>query len=125
VRINNCAPRPLTVNTQTLQEHPLLVERFLRRVLQVGQWAKNNPAEAVTQIAQETNWTEPWVRFAYGPQVHESLGVDLDDKAIWGLGVFKDFLFREGFLQSDFNLNDWIDPQPLQKIQTRQEALAA
>jgi ABC-type nitrate/sulfonate/bicarbonate transport system substrate-binding protein len=125
VRINNCAPRPLTVNASTLREHPGLVQRFLKRVVEVGEWARKNPSEAVTQIAQETNWTEPWVRFAYGDRVHESLGVDLSEKSIKGLTVFKDFLFQHGFLKADFSVQDWIDPQVLERVFTEREALAA
>ncbi len=117
VRINNCAPRPLTVNASTLRDHPDLVDRFLRRVVEVGTWTRNNPDEAVRQIAQETNWTEPWVRFAYGPAVHEHLGVDLSERSVWGLTVFKDFLAANGFLRHDFSITDWIDPAPLQRLQ--------
>lgn len=125
VRINNCAPRPLTVNAATLAEHPDLVRRFLRRVTDVGHWARRHPAEAVRQIAIETNWTEPWVRFAYGGQVHESLGVDLSERSVWGLQVFKDFLWAQGFLKADFPLEDWIDPAPLASLQDARELAAA
>ena len=125
VRINNCAPRPLTVNTSTLKEHPELVRRFLKRVVEVGSWARQNPSAALTQIAAETNWTAPWVRFAYGDNVHESLGVDLSEHSIWGLTVFKDFLLHHGFLNADFNIRDWIDPAPLQSLQPQTELIAA
>lgn len=116
VRINNCSPRPLTVNAATLRDYPEVVSRFLSRVVQVGDWARQHPAEAVTQIARETNWTESWVRFAYGEQAHEHLGVDLSEHSIWGLNVFKDFLLKWGFLKQDFNIQDWIDPQPLNAL---------
>lgn len=125
VRINNCAPRPLTVNGATLREHPALVRRFLRRVLEVGTWARQHPAAALTQVAAETNWTEPWVRFAYGEQVHEHLGVDLSERSVWGLTVFKDFLFQHGFLKADFDVRDWIDPAPLASLQREPELAAA
>lgn len=122
VRINNCAPRPLTINGATLREHPDLVRRFLARVVEVGRWARAHPAQAVSQIAAETNWTEPWVRFAYGDQVHQHLDVDLAEHSVQGLTVFKDFLLAEGFLAGDFSIADWIDPVPLRDVQ---QALAA
>lgn len=116
VRINNCAPRPLTINGSTLREHPDLVSRFLQRVVEVGRWARAHPAEAVRQIAQETNWTEPWVRFAYGEKVHEHLDVDLSERSVWGLTVFKDFLLANGFLKDDFSVSDWLAPEPLNAL---------
>lgn len=122
--VNNSTPRPLTVNAQTLRKHPDLVQRFLARVKDVGVWARQTPPEAVIrQIAEETNWTESWVRFAYGDAVQQSLGIDLSERSIAGLEVFKDFLLAWGFIQNDFSIRDWIDPQPLatlgQSIQAR------
>jgi hypothetical protein len=45
--------------------------------------------------------------------VHERLGVDLDPASVRGLGIFKDFLHRWGFLAQDFDLASWLDPAPL------------
>lgn len=119
VRINNCTPRPLTVNAATLREYPEIVDRFLARVVTVGEWARNHPAEALTQIARETNWTEAWVRFAYGADAHTHLGVDLAERSIWGLNVFKDFLLKWDFLKADFDVNQWIDRDPLARLASK------
>ena len=119
VRINNCAPRPLTVNASTLRDHPDLVRRFLARVVGVGQWARHHPAEAVTEIARETGWTENWVRFAYGDKVHQHLGTDLSESSIAGLEEFKNFLLKWNFLAANFDLRSWIDPQPLADLEQR------
>lgn len=124
-RINNCSPRPLTVNQATLTEHPELVRRFLARVLEVGDWARQHPAEALTQVAKETNWTESWVRFAYGDKIHEHLGVDLSEKSVAGLNEYKNFLLQWGFIQADFDINDWIDPAPLASLLGEQALQAA
>jgi len=120
VHINNATPRPLTINTATLEQHPQLVERFMRRVVEVDTWARRHPDETVTQIARETNWTEAWVRFAYGDKVHEHLAVNLDEKSIHALNDFKDFLLKWNFIAADFSLQDWIDPRPLTAVLGRQ-----
>jgi len=122
VRINNCTPRPLTINGASLREVPDLVDRFLRRVVEVGAWARQHPAEALTQIARETNWTESWVKLAYGDRAHEHLDVNLEPASIEGLETFKDFLFVHGFLKQDFAIDDWIDPRPLARVR---EAIAS
>ncbi|MBB3224014.1 ABC transporter substrate-binding protein [Pseudoduganella umbonata] len=113
VHVNNSTPRPLTINAATLRQHPELVGRFLQRVADVDAWARANPALALTRIARETNWTESWVRRAYGDTVHQSLGVDLSDTSVRGLTLFKDFLLQWGFIANDFSIADWIDPAPL------------
>ncbi len=114
VRINNCTPRPLTVNAATLREHPSLVERFLARLVHVGAWARKNPAEALALVARDTNWTESWVSFAYGDKLHEHLDVNLEPSSLRGLRTFKEFLRDEGFLAADFDFDAWIDPAPLE-----------
>lgn len=125
VRINNCTPRPLTVNGETLKQYPEIVDRFLSRMVSVGEWARRHPAEAVAQVARETGWTEEWVKFAYGDKVHQHLGVDLSEKSVSGLKEFKDFLLKWDFLAGDFDIGDWIDPRPLAEIERRSRQQAA
>jgi ABC-type nitrate/sulfonate/bicarbonate transport system substrate-binding protein len=116
VRVNNCTPRPLTVNTLTLQQHPDLVRRFLGSIASVDSWARRNPGQALTHIARETNWSEAWVRFAYGDQLHEKLGVNLDDASLTALDQFKRYLLEWDFIKQDFDLAAWVDPAPLQSL---------
>ena len=116
VRVNNCTPRPLTVNALTLQQHPDLVRRFLGSIASVDSWARRNPGQALTHIARETNWSESWVRFAYGDKLHEKLGVNLDDHALTALEQFKRYLLQWDFIQRDFDLAAWIDPEPLRSL---------
>ncbi len=117
VRINYCTPRPLTVNSATLRDHPQLVQRLLSRVVEAGRWAKSHPAEAVAQIARDTGWAEHWVRFAYGNEVHRHLETTLNEQSIRGLESFKNFLLQWGFIEADFSIDSWIDPEPLHAIQ--------
>lgn len=116
VHVNNSTPRPLTINAATLNEHPELVRRFLKQIAEADVWARRNPEQTLAAISRETNWTEAWVRFAYGDKIHESLGVDLLEKSVKGLNLFKDFLLKWGFINRDFNVQDWIDPQPLRSL---------
>jgi len=116
VRINNGTPRPLTVNGQLLDRHPQLVRALLAQVLHAGDWARREPAGALTLISRETGWAEPWIRHAYGETLQERLRVDLSDALVDGLAVFKDFLFGIGVLPADFDVRDWIDPEPLADV---------
>lgn len=116
VRVNNCTPRPLTVNTLTLQQHPDLVRRFLGSIASVDSWARRNPGQALTHIARETNWSESWVRFAYGDKLHEKLGVGLEDEGLTALAQFKQYLLDWNFIQRDFALDEWVDAGPLRSL---------
>lgn len=125
VRANNGAPRPITVDAALLQQHPDVVKRFLKRIVQIGDWARSHPAETVAYISRESGSTDEWVRKAYGADVHLNQGTDLDPASIAALEGYKTFLFEHGFIPSDFDVQAWIDPAPLEKVLQELERKAA
>ncbi len=116
IRVSNCAPRPLTINAETVENHPDIVARLLRKVVQAGEWAKKNPAETVTLIARDTGWSESWVGKVFGPNLHQHLGLDLAEESIEGIDTFKNFLFENAFIPADFDTRQWVDPRPMKAI---------
>jgi ABC-type nitrate/sulfonate/bicarbonate transport system substrate-binding protein len=125
VRISNCTPRPLTVNAATIERHPDIVARFLRRVTEAAAWARNHPDDTVSYIARETGWSERLVRQSFGPDVHKHFDIDLSQDKIDGINTLKDFLFEHGFLTTDFNTADWIDTRPLDALNDALNATGA
>jgi ABC-type nitrate/sulfonate/bicarbonate transport system substrate-binding protein len=116
VRINNCTPRPLTVSQFLLDHHPDVVRSLLAQVVAAGEWACTHQSQTTAMVARETGWSESWVRYAYGNDVHRNLQLGLSPAWIVGLNTFKDFLATQGFLSADFAMRDWIDPAPLQDV---------
>ncbi len=116
VRINNCTPRPLTVSQYLLDHHPKVVRSLLTQVVVAGEWAITHRDETTAFVARETGWSENWVRYAYGEDLHQNLRLDLSPGWIAGLNTFKDFLVEHAFLVADFSVYDWIDPAPLQDV---------
>jgi ABC-type nitrate/sulfonate/bicarbonate transport system substrate-binding protein len=119
VRINNGTPRPLTVSQYLLDQHPDLVRSLLTQVVLAGEWAHANREATITLLARETGWAESWVRYGYGDDVSEHLGLNLSPSWVTGLDTFKNFLVSQGFLVSDFDIGDWIDPAPLRDVLDR------
>ncbi|HEY0268583.1 MAG TPA: ABC transporter substrate-binding protein, partial [Methyloradius sp.] len=97
IRISNCAPRTLTVNVDTIENHPEIVTRFLRKVAEAGEWAKRHPAEIISYISREIGASEALVSKVYGNNLHQSLSVNLAESSIKGLDTAKQFLFKYGF----------------------------
>ncbi|MBT9516003.1 MAG: ABC transporter substrate-binding protein [Methyloversatilis discipulorum] len=116
VRANNGAPRPITVDAALIDARPDLVVRFLRRIVDIGEWAKAHPAETVAYIARESGSTDDWVREAYGADIHLHQGTDLDPAWIEALDGYKNFLLEWGFIPADFDVQAWIDPAPLAEV---------
>lgn len=125
IRVNNGAPRPLTVDAATLEAYPDVAERLLSGVIEAGRWAERHPAETLDHIARETGSSEQFVRAAYGGDgLHRRLGTDLSDASIAALGDFADFLFERGFLPDRLDVPGWIDRRPFDAIVARARAAA-
>jgi ABC-type nitrate/sulfonate/bicarbonate transport system substrate-binding protein len=121
---NNGTPRPLTVDAQLLRERPDVVERVLARTLSVGDWANTHALEVASYVGRETRSAEHWVEHAYPGGLHTQLTIGLDPQALAALADFKRFLFKWGFIPSDFDFDTWVDPAPLAAALERRNALA-
>lgn len=115
-RANNGAPRPITVNAELIEQRPDLVARFLKRVVEIGDWAALHPSETRAYIARETGSTEQWVTQAYGADLYLQQYTTLDPFAIAALDDYKNFLFKWNFIPNNFDLYEWIDPVPLNSL---------
>lgn len=113
VRVNQGTPRPITVDSAILRNHPDIVARFLARVVEVGDWASVHPAETTHYVSRETKCTELWVAKAYGRDLHHRQRTIIDETCTTALSVYKDFLLRAGFISQDFSIAEWIDHEPL------------
>ena len=126
IRVNNGAPRPLTVDAATIEHYPHVAEALLRHVIAAGDWAEQNPVETLRYISRETGSSEQFVRAAYGGDtLHRRLKTDLDDASIRALGQFTDFLFDRGFLPERFDVGAWIDRRPWDALHARAARNAA
>jgi ABC-type nitrate/sulfonate/bicarbonate transport system substrate-binding protein len=113
VRFNNGTPRPITVHQQLLEERPDLVARYLSVVLRAVTWADSHPDERDRIIAEETGAGREGVLAAYGRSAGDGIGVDLSDERLALLVAQKDFLLRYGYLDSDIDIREWADHEPL------------
>lgn len=114
VRVNAGTPRPITVNRSLLQQAPQLVQRYLAVLIATADWASHNPQAAVAVLARETESTEAAIWQGYGEHFHQHLRPRLSALYRQGLAAQKDFLLREGFIATDFDIDSWIEAGPLQ-----------
>ncbi len=126
IRVNNGAPRPLTVDAATLDRHPAVARRLLAHVVEAGEWAEAHPDETLAYLARETGSPEQFVRAAYGGDtLHRRLKTDLDDASAEALQDFSDFLFDRGFLPARVDVAAWIDRRPFEALDYTQALDAA
>lgn len=117
VRINNGTPRLLTIDQALTDERPDLVLRLLRLVRRAGAWAASHPDETLRFVAREIQASEETVLASNGPQLHAHLDLQLRPDWLDAIGYFKDFLRRQGVVEGDFEVANWVDAGPLQALQ--------
>lgn len=113
-RVNNGTPRPITVHEDFLNDHLDLVSRFIAQSLRAADWAKDNEAGVREVLQSETRGSADGVASAYRNDFHKSLHPDLSPER---LALFRkqiDFLLLHGFLERDFDLEEWTDRRPLE-----------
>ncbi|MEG3181415.1 ABC transporter substrate-binding protein [Sphingomonas sp. LT1P40] len=117
IRVNNGAPRPLTVDAATLEKHPTVARRLLGHVVAAGAWAEEHPEETLAYMARETRSPEQFVRAAYGGDtLHRRLKTDLDPASVAALVDFSNFLFDRGFLPAPVDVAAWVDRRPFEAL---------
>jgi ABC-type nitrate/sulfonate/bicarbonate transport system substrate-binding protein len=115
VRVNNGTPRPITVHQRLLDERPDLVARFLSVLLRAADWAAEHPSDLNAILQGETGAGQAGVAGAYRSDFHLHLHPDLSDERLQLLEQQKDFLLRQGFIQSDVAIEDWAAQSPLEE----------
>ncbi|TBU85196.1 ABC transporter substrate-binding protein [Phytopseudomonas dryadis] len=116
IRSNLGTPRTLTVDQHLLDHHPDAALCILQTVLRAEQWAWAHPDETRRFLARTLNTSEYWVAAAYGEDAHQRLQTNLDERSIGALQDLTDFLHRWDFIPQGFDVREWIDPRPMEKL---------
>jgi len=112
-RINNGTPRVVTVHKHLLDDHPELVVNYLRALRQARRWAEEHPEDVAAALADDTDTTVESVRRGYGPRLGHIFDVNLNAIRVEALQDQVDFLCRSGFIETGFDVREWINTDPL------------
>ncbi|WP_420225109.1 hypothetical protein [Pigmentiphaga litoralis] len=92
-----------------LQRRPEWVIGFLAQTLRAAAWATDHPADVRAILARETGAGDEGVAAAYGPDFHATLAPDLSRERLDLLAIQVDFLARQGFVDTPFNVDGWAE----------------
>ena len=113
LKINNITPAALTVSGALLDDRPDLVARYVAATLRAARWARENAVETRRIIAHEVGIAEDFVLPGYPGEIHANLEPSLDPKLVAAIESQRDFLLEHGFIESTFDVHEWIDEGPL------------
>ncbi|THF62721.1 ABC transporter substrate-binding protein [Pseudothauera rhizosphaerae] len=119
VRSNNASPIVLTADAHLLDTHPDTAASVVEQILRAERWAGAHPQEARQIAAREVNTSEYWIWKSYGGDEGLRVGTNLDPEALAVLQDFADFLLRWRFIATPVQVQDWIDPRPLETARRR------
>lgn len=118
-RVNNDVPDALTVSADLLDDEPDFVIDVLAALLETEAWARGRETEAAKLLAPELNIAEQLLGIAYGGAIGPGAALDLSVERLAAIGAQKEFLLRHGFIARDFDLDRWVDPEPLAAARQR------
>jgi ABC-type nitrate/sulfonate/bicarbonate transport system substrate-binding protein len=113
-RVNNDAPDTLTVSGRFAQEHPDRVARVIARIIAAADWGRTHQREALEQLSHELQMPVGLVEASFGADVSEDLDLKLDPLGLDAIRSQQNFLLRHGFIDEGFDVDDWVDPRPLE-----------
>lgn len=114
VQINNQVPNVLTVDATLCREQPQVVARYLTALQSAASWASTHPQESRRTFAREVGAPEEWIPGAYGECVPtDGLSLSLEPRWVAAVEAQKQFLLTHGFISQDFDIKQWINPEPL------------
>lgn len=100
--------RALVVSGAALREQRPLVVKMVRKVLQAGDWAAQNPDGVLQALARDLSVDEAMLRNrGIDGQALTRLG--LDDAMLAIAADKKAFMLETGLIDRDFSLAEWVD----------------
>jgi ABC-type nitrate/sulfonate/bicarbonate transport system substrate-binding protein len=123
-QVNSGNPSILSVSGRLVEEHPDLVTRWIGCLLKAAEWGKANPSLTQRVAARECGVAEAFVESTTREALDAHLEISLSDEHISALETQKRYLFGRGFIEKDFEINEWIAKEPLRDAlrQARSEA---
>ena len=108
-------PRLLTTSRNFLREHPDAVVHYLQTLLRAATWADENIADAQTLVARECGVAD-WQQQGYvGPEFVGRFLPRITDDMLHSTQLMIAYMHRHGFIDAEFEVDDWVDPAPLAK----------
>ncbi|MEJ0085671.1 MAG: ABC transporter substrate-binding protein [Pseudomonadota bacterium] len=116
--VHAAQPLVLTATGSLVDSHPDIVARWLARLLEADEWARNHERDALQIIAQDTGLPVDFVTDAYSSRIHRQLDLTLSPLRLELLRAKGDELFAGGFLARPLDFAKLVDPQPLLEART-------
>ena len=114
-RVNNGYPDVVTVSAGLLERDPDLVVSVLVAPLRATDWAGANAPESEALLSDRIQISSALLRATYGDLIGTQLDVTLPPETADVLRLSQQHLLDHGFIDEPFDVESWIDPEPLRR----------
>jgi 2'-hydroxybiphenyl-2-sulfinate desulfinase len=120
--IDNIYPNTLTVSKKLADEEPEIVVEYVKQVLLAAEWAKTHLPETLELFSKQVHGTIGEVTASLPVNFHKRLAPVLSQEGLFALESQKRFLYDQGYITHDFDIESWADHSFLKAAQAEIEA---
>jgi ABC-type nitrate/sulfonate/bicarbonate transport system substrate-binding protein len=95
------------------EEHPELVVTFVKGMIKVGRWSNANKHAAAEILDKQTFYLD--VEDTYQGIKRVDMVPNLSPQNLAAIRVGKDFMLSHGYIENDFDVNEWAAPEFMEK----------
>ena len=102
-------PAVITCTDVMAEEHPELVVTFMKGMIKVGRWSNANKHAAAEILDKQTFYLD--VDHTYRGIKDVDMVPNLSVQNLAAIKIGKDFMFSHGYIENDFDVNEWAAPE--------------
>jgi len=106
-------PAAITCTDVMAKEHPELVIAFMKGMIKVGRWANEHKHAAAVILDKQTYYRD--VEDTYEGIRRVDMVPNLSPQNLVCVEIGKDFMFKNGYIKNDFDVQKWAAPEFLEQ----------
>ena len=106
-------PAVITCTDVMAEEHPELAVAFMKGMIKVGRWANEHKHAAAAILDKQTYYLD--VEDTYRGIRQVDMVPNLSPQNLASIEIGKDFMLSHGYIQNDFDVNEWAAPEFLEQ----------
>ena len=106
-------PAVITCSDVMADEHPELVIAYMKAMIKVGRWSNDHKRAAGAILNRQTFYLD--AEDTYQGIKHVDMVPSLDAMNMATIKIGKDFMFEHGYIQNDFDVDEWAAPEFLEQ----------
>jgi ABC-type nitrate/sulfonate/bicarbonate transport system substrate-binding protein len=109
-------PAVITCTDVMANEHPELVIAYMKAMIKVGRWANENKHAGAAILNRQTFYLD--AEDTYEGIKDVDMVPSLSAKNLQCIKIGKDFMFKNGYIKNDFDVDAWAAPEFLEMAAT-------